>query len=52
MVSLYEQVEEQVRPWLKILDGMNDEPSKINATTSISLHKLKQSLEKLFLDEN
>lgn len=51
MVSLYEQVEEHVRPWLKILDGINDSTTK-TSTASISLYKLKQSLEKLFLEQN
>jgi hypothetical protein len=51
VASLYEQVEKHVRPWIKILDGGQDE--NINKSQGhISLQKLKQSLEKLLLEHN
>jgi hypothetical protein len=51
IASLYEQVEKHVRPWIKILDGIQDEnTNKIQG--HISLEKLKQSLEKLLLEHN
>jgi hypothetical protein len=51
IASLYEQVEKHVRPWIKILDGIQDE--NINKSQGhMSLTKLKQSLEKLLLEHN
>ena len=53
MVSLYEQVEEHVRPWINIVDGIQNENVKTPSSSStISLQKLKQSLEKLLLEQN
>ena len=54
MVSLYEQVEQCVRPWINIIEGIQDENVKpvSTSTGSISLQKLKQSLEKLFIEQN
>jgi len=51
IASLYEQVEKHVRPWIKILDGIQDENID-KSQTHISLTKLKQSLEKLLLEHN
>ncbi|CAF0828089.1 unnamed protein product [Adineta steineri] len=51
VASLYEQVEKHVRPWIKILDGIQDENTH-KSQGHISLHKLKQSLEKLLLEQN
>jgi hypothetical protein len=51
IASLYEQVEKHVRPWINILDQVQDE--NINKSQgNISLTKLKQSLEKLLLEQN
>jgi hypothetical protein len=51
IASLYEHVEKHVRPWINILDHVQDE--NIPQTQgSISLTKLKQSLEKLLLEQN
>ncbi|UJR33136.1 hypothetical protein I4U23_020593 [Adineta vaga] len=51
IASLYDQVEKHVRPWIKILDGNQDENvEKIQG--QISLQKLKHSLEKLLLEHN
>ena len=54
MVSVYEQVEEHVRPWINIVDGVQNENVKPSSSSSatISLQKLKQSLEKLLLEQN
>lgn len=51
IASLYEQVEKHVRPWIRILDQVQDENS-IQSQGQISLIKLKQSLEKLLLEQN
>jgi len=51
IASLYEQVEKHVRPWIKILDGIQDEDTN-KSHAHISLTKLKQSLEKLLLEHN
>jgi hypothetical protein len=51
IASLYEQVEKHVRPWIKILDGIQDENTN-KIPGHISLEKLKQSLEKLLLEHN
>jgi len=51
IASLYEQVEKHVRPWIKILDGIQDENID-KSQAHISLIKLKQSLEKLLLEHN
>ena len=51
VASLYEQVEEHVRPWIKIVDGVQDDQTD-RAPAPISLHKLKQSLAKLLLEQN
>ncbi|CAF0744558.1 unnamed protein product [Rotaria sp. Silwood1] len=51
IASLYEQVEKHIRPWIKLLDDIqNDNSNKPQA--NISLQKLKQSLEKLLLEHN
>ncbi|CAF4344916.1 unnamed protein product [Rotaria sp. Silwood2] len=51
IASLYEQVEKHIRPWIKLLDEIqNDNINKPQA--NISLQKLKQSLEKLLLEHN
>lgn len=57
MVSLYEQVEEHVRPWINIVDGIQSDDvktssSSTSSSSTISLQKLKQSLEKLLLEQN
>jgi hypothetical protein len=51
VASLYDQVEKHVRPWINIHNEMHDDNAK-KSQSHISLHKLKQSLEKLLLEQN
>lgn len=51
IASIYEQAERHIRPWLKLLDeAQHENTNKPHGT--VSLQKLKQSLEKLLLGHN